>query len=171
VLDHQNLYPQQQVTTQPLVALLNDVMPKAIETDIVIFHWLDFDCQCTYLGRLFVEQLTRQQLAADVKHIILLPPDANSDENIKSSFNLPDNVHVTRLNQSLYRQSQSLIPATPGAAILRQSTQSLSYLGPHSGGVACGSGTNLIELVVNNLAHGFDPQLYQLQSSGCFCSW
>lgn len=84
---------------------------------------------------------------------------------------LAENVTVLALPDGLYQKSRSYIPSSPGASIYNRQAQSLSYFGPHSSGVTCGQGSNFIELVLNNLSHGFDPKLYQFDSEGCFCSW
>jgi hypothetical protein len=171
VFDHQQLYPHQTINEQPLIALLRQqLLPQLTNhSEITVFHWLDPDCKCTLIGRFFVEQLTKQNFSGQVLHVVLTPPGLAS--GLSDAFVLPKEVIVMALTAEQYQQSRQLIPATPGATIYYAKNQSLSYLGPHSSGVTCGTGTNYIELVLNNLTHGFDPKLIELRQRGCFCSW
>lgn len=177
--DLRNLYPNGEINPAPLVELIENQLPlpRALNDDnanpIYILHWLNPACRCTLLSRLFIEQLSRKTIDDGVWHIVVTPP--KQAKSLRQSFaQLSNEVRafsVVELSAIAYRQSQVLIPATPAAIVYQRKTQSISYLGPHSSGVVCGNGDSFVELVLNNLKFGFDPQLIELERNGCFCPW
>ena len=176
VFDQQGLYLQGSVEDKPHLEFMNTHLMEQLNLSVeenaiatIVFHWLDVDCQCTILGQLFIEKLIGKGKEDDVLHIVLTPP--NLTQLTKERLSLSSTVKVIALSEDAYQASVKLIPATPAASVYNLKAQSLSYLGPHSSGVTCGRGNNFIELVLNNLSHGFDPKLYELESTGCFCAW
>lgn len=168
--DHQGLYPQGQVDNRAFVNFLKQhVAGNENYHDTLVFHWLDPDCFCTVYSGNTVEKLDRETGSEKLKHWVLVPPD--KVQALGDLLPVLQDAKVVPLSQTAYRQSQLFIPATPAVVIFNQKEQSLSYLGPHSSGVVCGKGTGFVDLVLNNLQHGFDPQLYELEQRGCFCSW
>lgn len=174
--DDRGLYPDGMVSAQEQVNFIEQqILPLLAESDaqpqkmILVFHWLDIDCQCTLLGKPFIEKLTTKGNAQLVRHIVLTKPEQQAQT--QQWLALGESVTVVALSKESYQHSRRYIPSSPGASIYYRQTQSLSYFGPHSSGVTCGQGSNYIELVLNNLSHGFDPKLYELNSEGCFCSW
>ena len=181
VFDQSHLYPDGQVDGAQQIAFIQQyVLPQVSKNQAadtkatttlphLVLHWLDVECQCIMLGRLFIEQLTGQNYHHNTRHVVLIP--AHQQLLLKQRLTLASDVIVISLSASLHQQSRLFIPATPAASIYSPEHQSLSYLGPHSSGVTCGRGNNFIEMVLNNLSHGFDPKLYELTSEGCFCAW
>jgi hypothetical protein len=106
---------------------------------------------------------------ANPKHVIVTPP--GKGQQLLDMLPMFDKTKVVALSKAAYQTSLKLIPATPAAVVYYQKNRSLSYLGPHSSGVICGKGTGFVELVLNNLEHGFDPKLVELDQTGCFCRW
>lgn len=178
--DQHKLYPNGLVDTAPLVDLIEHQLPLPRELNdnhkaniTVILHWLNPECRCSLLSRLFIEQLSRKTANDGVWHIVLTPP--NQAKSLSQSFaqlsNEVGGFSVIEMSPQDYRHSQMLIPATPAAIVYQRKTRSISYLGPHSSGLVCGNGDSFVELVLNNLKFGFDPQLIELERNGCFCPW
>jgi hypothetical protein len=171
VFDHQQLYPDGKVDSSALVGFVTSQIQSSVleASDTLIFHWLNPDCHCTVFSGFTVDKLNRETTSDSVQHIIIIPP--NKSEQLLTLLPVLKNAKLVTLTEQAYEKSQKLIPATPAAVVFNQKTKSLSYLGPHSSGVICGKGTGFVELVLNNLQHGFDPVLYELEQTGCFCHW
>lgn len=168
--DHQGLYPDGQVDNRPFRRFIKQhVVPYDVDSDTLVLHWLDPDCFCTVYSGTTVDKLNRETSSDSIRHLVFTPP--GKEQALAQLLPILENTAVIELSKRAYAQSREFIPATPAAIIYNKKAESLSYLGPHSSGVVCGKGTGFVELVLNNLSHGFDPQLYELEQSGCFCSW
>lgn len=167
--DHQKLYTSESFDGGSLVAFIDGKLDTKPSTDIVIYHWLNPDCNCLRFGGLYVDKLMRETATDNAQHVILAPP--GKAEQLSEMLPMLDKTKVVALNEAAYKASLKLIPATPAAVVYYRKNRSISFLGPHSSGVICGKGTGFVELVLNNLQHGFDPALIELEQTGCFCDW
>lgn len=168
--DQQGLYPEQMVGSPPFVAFINQHLSQyQDEHQLLILHWLNPECFCSVYSGTTVDSLSKLDSSLKIKHLVLTPPD--KAQALLNLLPILKQAQVIALSPEAYRQSQRLIPSSPAVLIYNRQAQSVSYLGPHSSGVVCGKGTGFVELVVNNLEHGFDPLLYELEQSGCFCPW
>ena len=167
--DAGQLYPNGQVVEQPLLSTLNPYIEQSPDAEILVFHWLKPDCLCSRFSGVTISGLAAADKGSSTRHWVLTPPGQSE----AAGQILPETADLTirALGERQYRQSLTAVPAAPSAVVYYRKTGTISYLGPHSSGVVCGSGTGFVELVLNNLQHGFDPQLYELEQKGCFCAW
>ncbi|MFT4925446.1 MAG: hypothetical protein ACI8WB_001539 [Phenylobacterium sp.] len=167
--DRQNLYPLGQVNQLALTGFIHQYLqPSPLHRDdIIIYHWLNPDCRCTVLGGNYIARLAQQGVWQKVSHIIVVPAD--KARRLLDQLPMLSGLSVMALDEQAYQASVRLMPSAPAAMVYYH--HSVSYFGPHSGGVLCGSGLSYVELVINNLQNGFDPALSQLDQQGCFCDW
>jgi hypothetical protein len=171
--DFTGLYPDGQVNQHKLIDFVSGYTTSG--NDLFIFHWLNPDCRCTQFTGDTIAQLAADPHWAGAQHLLMVPPGKATAlvELLPQLLDLTEvaGYSIVTLSESAYRQSSQLIPATPGALIFDLKKRSVSYLGPHNAGVVCGTGSSYVELVLNNLQQGFDPQLLVLEQNGCFCRW
>lgn len=169
--DHRGLYPQGQVAHPPFITLVeqNIQLSGLNQLDTVVLHLLDPECFCTVYSGNTVDKLTQDTTSDKLRHVVLVPPGKTNA--LHQLLPVLGTAEVIELDVSTYMASKELVPATPAALVYNKKEGTVSYLGPHSSGVVCGKGTGFVDLVLNNLQHGFDPLLYELEQKGCFCSW
>ena len=175
VFDDQGLYANGPGSASQISAFLDNLSEQyrlteyGAEMPIIVFHWLDPNCRCLQLGMNGLFELINRDYPSNVSQVILVPAAQQPDPVIFSS--LSSKVTIINLTQAEYRQSKLFIPSVPSALIYKVSSSNMSYLGPHYSGLLCGQGSSYIDLVLNNLSHGFDPNLFNLEQTGCFCRW
>ena len=89
----------------------------------------------------------------------------------KSSINLSarqGGLHV--IDVELAATSSELpVPSVPAIALFDDKGE-LAYFGPYSQGIGCGESRSVVEVVLNNIRHGFNPELIVDQAKGCYCN-
>ena len=107
----------------------------------IVVHFIDPDCPCSRFSIPHVEDL--EQKFAGI-----------AEFRTQSSVSaLPKNLRI---------------PATPAVAIWNKEGD-LAYFGPYSGGAICGTGSDFVATVFNQLQNGVNPQWINLDAVGCFC--
>ena len=107
-----------------------------------IIHFSSENCRCNKLAQRHKSSINRLA-SADGLGIV--------DYEIAS---LPDNFPL---------------PSVPAIALFDKQGE-LAYLGPYSQGLGCGESEGMIEVVMNNLRHGMNPELILNDAKGCYCN-
>lgn len=174
---------QQPINTHKLSFYIQETLGTSA-SHINVVHWLNPDCDCVkFSQRYFKQLLTDQKKTFSLSfslskepysyineiHTIVFPPGAIND--IKQLLPIDLKVNLRELTLDEYKYSKAWLPSTPAAIILPNNNQDLAYLGPHTSGYFCGSGSNLISTVLNNLQKGMNSKWLNTESEGCFCEW
>lgn len=110
--------------------------------EITIVHFIDPECPCTRFSLPHIAALERRyEPTTQSKRIYTTDKDA-----------------------------PRWLPASPAVAIWDRSGQ-LAYIGPHSDGVFCGQGDDLVARVMTQLDRGSNPEWWHWEAVGCFCPW
>ena len=88
-------------------------------------------------------------------------------QSILDEMALQDELKVVRISDEKIDKGK-LIPSVPAVALL-DANGKLAYFGPYSEGLACTESNGLVEVVMNNLRHGFNPELVVNDTTGCYC--
>jgi len=115
----------------------------------VVIHFIDNSCPCSRFAEPHISDL-ELQYGNDVEFIRFGSGEMN---------------RLTPIDLNQLR-----VPASPAVAIWDQKGD-LAYLGPYSGGVTCGQGTDFVALTLENLKERQNPQWFNQESVGCFCEW
>ncbi len=163
--DPDKRYPDNAVATAPWLSFLPSLAERAgaAPGQTLVLHWLDLDCPCSRYAGGYIERLLQNDTGDTVQRVVL-PSDQL--DLLPASLR----AHALVLSEEEYKRSQALLPAAPAATVYREGE--ISYIGPHSAGTLCGQGESFIELVLKNLAQGYNSALYNFAGQrGCFCRW